>query len=78
LPASVAALDQVKQTIAAPGPRFLAQLPIAHWRWPFTDVMTQALGQAQSDVLSLKTPTRQALDTAQQTILAQYAQYWGK
>lgn len=78
LPASSAALDQVQQSIAAPGSRFLAQLPIAHWRWPFTDVMTQALGQVQNDVLGLKTPTRQALDSAQQTILAQYAQYWGK
>jgi len=40
--------------------------------------MLTALNQAQNDVLSLKTPTRQALDTAQQTLLAQYSDYWGK
>jgi len=77
LPAALAALDQVKRTVQPPGQAFLGELPIAHWRWPFTDVMTQALNQAQNDVLSLKTPSAQALDAAQQTLLAQYAGYWG-
>jgi ABC-type glycerol-3-phosphate transport system substrate-binding protein len=78
LPASLAALDQVKQTIGSPGQLFIAELPSAQWRWPYTDVMLTALNQAQDAVLSLKTPTQQALDTAQQTLLAQYADYWGK
>ena len=78
LPESLAALDQVKQTIGSPGQLFIAELPTAQWRWPYTDVMLTALNQAQNDVLSLKTPTRQALDTAQQTLLAQYSDYWGK
>jgi multiple sugar transport system substrate-binding protein len=78
LPAALAALDQVKQTIQSPGQIFIAQLPTAHWRWPYTDVMNTALNTAANDVLSLKTPTQQALDAAQQTLLAQYADYWGK
>ena len=77
MPASLAALDQVKQTIGSPGQLFIAELPTAQWRWPYTDVMLTALNQAQDAVLSLKTPTKQALDTAQQTLLAQYADYWG-
>lgn len=78
LPAALAALDQVKQTIQAPGPAFISELATAHWRWPYTDVMLQALNQAQNDVLSLRTPTKRALDAAQQTLLAQYPDYWGK
>lgn len=57
---------------------FLTQVDQANWRHPFTGLMNTFLGQAANEVIDMVEPAKQALDEAQEQVLAQYADIWGE
>lgn len=78
LPTTLSGLRAVTE-LASPLERvFMEQAAVGHWRHPFSSLIYGPLGTAQSQVVNLQKPANQALDEAQQLMLAQHSNIWGK
>lgn len=79
IPANTRAISQyVAAKLSKQEAKMVDQMAESNWRSPFSGVLRKAWWTAVTDVRNLKQSPQTALETAQSSVLTQYASFWGR